>query len=51
MDLASSSSIAEETSNGIFTHIHIATKTVFDYCCRKDIEEEKKENGSVQRWY
>lgn len=47
MDIGSG--IAEETYNRIFSHIHVAAKTVFDYCCKKAVEEEKKENEKIER--
>lgn len=47
MDIGSG--IAEETYNRIVSHIHVAAKTVFDYCCKKAVEEEKKENEKIER--
>ncbi|KYN08186.1 hypothetical protein ALC62_00832 [Cyphomyrmex costatus] len=47
MDIGSG--IAEETYNRIFSHIHVAAKTVFDYCCKKAVEDEKKENEKIER--
>lgn len=39
-----SSGMAEETYNGICTHIHASARKVYEFCCKKAVEEEKKEN-------
>lgn len=58
MDIGSG--IAEETYNRIYDHIHLAAKKVFEFCCKKAVEEENKENEKrerpvsnfkVWRWY
>jgi len=46
MDIGSG--IAEETYNRIYDHIHLAAKKVFEFCCKKAVEE-KKENENRER--
>ncbi|KOC58613.1 hypothetical protein WH47_06147 [Habropoda laboriosa] len=41
--------ITEETYNGIYTNFHAAAKKVYEFCCKKAIEEEKKENEKHER--
>lgn len=41
--------IAEEIYNGIYTNIHVAANKVYEFCCKKAIEEEKKENEKHNR--
>lgn len=34
--------LCEDTYNSIYNQIHTATKKVYEFCCRKAVEEEKK---------
>ncbi|XP_067208105.1 uncharacterized protein [Linepithema humile] len=42
MDICSG--ISEDTYNRIYGYIYSAAKSIFDYCCKKAVDEEKQEN-------
>lgn len=41
--------IAEDNYNEIYTNIHVTAKKVYEFCRKKAIEEEKKENEKHNR--
>ncbi|CAK9816232.1 hypothetical protein ANTPLA_LOCUS8931 [Anthophora plagiata] len=36
--------LSDASYNSIVKHMHSATKTILEFCCKKAVEEEKKEN-------
>ncbi|XP_076549216.1 uncharacterized protein LOC143306722 [Osmia lignaria lignaria] len=36
--------LSDASYNSIVKHMHSATKTIFEFCCKKAVEEEKNEN-------
>ena len=44
-----SNGMAEETYNGIYTNFHATASKVYEFCCKKAVKEEKKENEERER--
>lgn len=41
--------LSQQAYDNVVVHIHSATKAVFDFCCEKAVNEEKKENEKHER--
>lgn len=41
--------LSENAYNKIYDHIHSATKKVFEFCCKKAVSEEMRENEKLER--